>query len=143
MRLPVLLAAALACAALAAPGPRAGASGPARAATPAVAAGLLIVLNKSGHEAALVDPVRLEVVARLPTGKGPHEVAVSPDGRRAFVADYGAYAVFKEGSGPPTNRAARSRCSTSNGAASRPPGTSVLTAARTASRRAATARSCG
>lgn len=63
-------------------------------------AGTLIVLNKSGHEAALVDPVSLEVRATLPTGQGPHEVAVSPDGRRAYVADYGAYAVFKEGERP-------------------------------------------
>jgi YVTN family beta-propeller protein len=63
-------------------------------------ADLLIVLNKSGHEAALVDPASLEVRSTLPTGKGPHEVAVSPDGRRAYVTDYGAYAVFKEGERP-------------------------------------------
>jgi YVTN family beta-propeller protein len=61
---------------------------------------MLIVLNKSGHEAALVDPASLEVRTKLPTGKGPHEVAVSPDGRRAFVADYGAYAIFKQGEPP-------------------------------------------
>lgn len=60
----------------------------------------LVVLNKSAHEAALVDPVRLEVTHRLPTGKGPHEVAVSPDGRRAYVSDYGAVAVFREGGSP-------------------------------------------
>jgi YVTN family beta-propeller protein len=60
----------------------------------------LVVLNKSGHEAALVDPVTLEVSARLPTGQGPHEVAVSPDGRRAWITNYGAYAIFKEGEAP-------------------------------------------
>jgi YVTN family beta-propeller protein len=66
-------------------------------AAPALAADRLIVLNKSGHEAALVDAATLAVAARVPTGQGPHEVVVSPDGRRAFVADYGAYQVFKEG----------------------------------------------
>jgi YVTN family beta-propeller protein len=63
-------------------------------------ADVLIVLNKSDHDAALVDPAGRKVVARLPTGKGPHEVAVSPDGRRAYVANYGAYAIFREGEQP-------------------------------------------
>jgi YVTN family beta-propeller protein len=67
------------------------------AGTVAVTSDLLIVLNKSDHEAALVDPVTLEVVARLPTGRGPHEVAVSPDGRRAYVSNYGMFNVFREG----------------------------------------------
>jgi YVTN family beta-propeller protein len=31
----------------------------------------------------------LEVVATLPTGEGPHEVEVSPDGTRALVTNYG------------------------------------------------------
>jgi len=58
--------------------------------------GLLVVLNKSDHNAALVDPESYEVVARLPTGRGPHEAATSPDGSTAYVADYGAYAVFQQ-----------------------------------------------
>lgn len=70
----------------------------ATAPAPEVANGTLIVLNKSDHEAALVDPASRKVVAKLPTGLGPHEVAVSPDGRRAYVANYGAYNVFREGS---------------------------------------------
>jgi YVTN family beta-propeller protein len=57
----------------------------------------LIVLNKSDNQAALVDPKSLEVVARLPTGQGPHEVAVSPDGRLAYVSNYGSSAVFRSG----------------------------------------------
>ncbi|MEK7330687.1 MAG: YncE family protein, partial [Candidatus Eisenbacteria bacterium] len=61
------------------------------------AADLLIVLNKSDHEAALVDPVSLKTMAKLPTGKGPHEVAVSPDGRLAYVSNYGMFGVFREG----------------------------------------------
>ena len=63
-------------------------------------AGTLIVLNKSDHEAALVDPTSHEVIARLPTGKGPHEVASAPDGRLAYVSNYGSYAVFREGDRP-------------------------------------------
>lgn len=61
------------------------------------AADSLIVLNKSDHEAALVDPQTNQVVAKIPTGKGPHEVAVSPDGKFAYVSNYGAYGVFREG----------------------------------------------
>jgi YVTN family beta-propeller protein len=64
---------------------------------PAVSADLLVVLNKSDHEAVLVDPATLKPVARLATGRGPHEVAVSPDGRLAYVANYGMYGVFREG----------------------------------------------
>lgn len=62
----------------------------------------LIVLNKSDHEAALVDPKTLDVVAKLPTGQGPHEVATGTTkaGRRAFVANYGFYSIFKEGERP-------------------------------------------
>ena len=69
-------------------------------AVPAALADTLIVLNKSDHEAALVDPETLAVVAKLPTGKGPHEVAVTPDGRWAFVSNYGSFAVFREGERP-------------------------------------------
>src|SRR5439155_3924744 len=31
-----------------------------------------------------------KVVGRVPTGEGPHEVAVSTDGRLAFVGNYGS-----------------------------------------------------
>lgn len=68
-------------------------------ATPATA-DTLIVLNKSDHEAALVNPKSLEVVAKLPTGKGPHEAAVSPDGKTVYVTNYGSFAIFKEGERP-------------------------------------------
>lgn len=64
------------------------------------AAGTLVVLNKSDHEAALVDGQTLEIIARLPTGQGPHEAAASPDGRYVYVANYGAFAVFREGERP-------------------------------------------
>ena len=51
--------------------------------------GTLIVLNKSDANASLIDLETSEVVATLPTGAGPHEAAVSPDGRICVVADYG------------------------------------------------------
>ena len=62
-----------------------------------VTADVLVVLNKSDHEAALVDPVSLTVKAKLPTGRGPHEVAVSPGGGLAYVSNYGVFGVFREG----------------------------------------------
>ena len=58
-------------------------------------ADLLVVLNKSDNKAALIDPnQRHKVVARLKTGKAPHEVAVTPDGHWAFVSNYGMSGVF-------------------------------------------------
>jgi len=56
---------------------------------PDTQADLLIVLNKAEDTAALVDPGALKVIAKLPTGESPHEVATTPDGRFAFVANYG------------------------------------------------------
>ncbi|MFQ5778220.1 MAG: beta-propeller fold lactonase family protein [Terriglobia bacterium] len=67
------------------------------AAPVAVPADVLVVLNKSDHEAALVDPNTYEVVARLSTGQGPHEAAASPDGRFAYVSNYGSFRVFRQG----------------------------------------------
>jgi YVTN family beta-propeller protein len=52
--------------------------------------GTLIVLNKSDATASFIDPGSGETWLQLPTGVGPHEVAVSPDGKTAVVADYGA-----------------------------------------------------
>ena len=55
--------------------------------TPATA---LLVLNKDDAALAIIDPATSQVVGRVPTGEGPHEVAVSSDGRLAFVGNYGA-----------------------------------------------------
>ncbi len=52
--------------------------------------GTLIVTNKSTATASLIDLASARVVAELPTGAGPHEVAASADGRTAVVTDYGA-----------------------------------------------------
>lgn len=54
------------------------------------AADTLVVLNKSEATASLIDLKTGAVAATLPTGEGPHEVDVSPDGRLALVANYGA-----------------------------------------------------
>jgi YVTN family beta-propeller protein len=49
----------------------------------------LLVLNKGANEMAIVDPVAMKVVGRIPVGDGPHEVAT--DGRLAFVTNYGSH----------------------------------------------------
>jgi DNA-binding beta-propeller fold protein YncE len=63
---------------------------PASAAPVASPERTLIVLNKDDATASFVDLATLRVRATAPTGQGPHEVAVSPDGRLAAVANYGA-----------------------------------------------------
>lgn len=50
----------------------------------------LLVLNKSENSLTIVDPSTKQVVARIATGEGPHEVAASDDGKLAFVTNYGA-----------------------------------------------------
>jgi YVTN family beta-propeller protein len=50
----------------------------------------LLVLNKAANSLAIVDPATKQVVARIDTGEGPHEVAASDDGKLAFVTNYGA-----------------------------------------------------
>lgn len=50
----------------------------------------LLVLNKEEATLAIVDPSNGKVIGKVPTGEGPHEVAVSADGRYAFVTNYGA-----------------------------------------------------
>lgn len=56
----------------------------------------LLVANKSANELVRVDLRRGEVTARVATGEGPHEVAVSPDGRTAWVANYGSSGMFHD-----------------------------------------------
>jgi len=50
----------------------------------------LLVLDKEDNMLSIIDPATLKTVARIPTGEGPHEIAVSDDGKLAFVANYGA-----------------------------------------------------
>lgn len=49
----------------------------------------LLVLSKTDRTLAIVDPVTLAVVARVPVGPDPHEVIVAPDARTAYVSNYG------------------------------------------------------
>jgi YVTN family beta-propeller protein len=50
----------------------------------------LLVVNKAENSLAVVDPATGKAVKQIPTGDGPHEVAVSADGRTAYVTNYGA-----------------------------------------------------
>lgn len=60
--------------------------GLARAQTPSPA---LLVLEKSDNTLAIVDPATLKIVARVPAGPDPHEVESSPDGKLAYISNYG------------------------------------------------------
>ncbi len=62
--------------------------GPGR--TRPVAADVLVLASTGESSVTLLDPSSLAPVARFPTGAGPHEVAVSPDNRYAYVADAGS-----------------------------------------------------
>ena len=50
---------------------------------------VLLVLNKEDATLSIIDPGTLKTVAQILTGEGPHELAVSDDGKMAFVANYG------------------------------------------------------
>ncbi len=49
----------------------------------------LLVCNKAEHSLSIFDLAAKKELAVVPTGRGPHEVAVSPDGATAVVTDYG------------------------------------------------------
>jgi YVTN family beta-propeller protein len=49
----------------------------------------LLVLSKSEHTVAIVDPATLQVLARLPSGPDPHEIIASDDGKLAYISNYG------------------------------------------------------
>ncbi len=50
--------------------------------------GTLIVTNKAPSTASIIDVASGRILATLPTGQGPHEVALSSDGETAVVTDY-------------------------------------------------------
>jgi len=50
----------------------------------------LLVLSKTDHTLAIVDPASLKVIARMPSGPDPHEVAASTDGKAAYISNYGS-----------------------------------------------------
>jgi YVTN family beta-propeller protein len=57
----------------------------------------LVILDKAEYKAILMDPATNQAIARLPTQPGPHEVALSPDGRTAYITDFG---IFVRGDHP-------------------------------------------
>ena len=50
--------------------------------------GTLVVTNKTPSTATVIDVGSGRTLATLPTGNGPHEIALSSDGRMAVVTDY-------------------------------------------------------
>jgi len=62
------------------------------AATPASA---ILVLEKEQNTLVIVDPVALTIVARVPVGDDPHEVAVSDDGKIAYISNYGGNTISR------------------------------------------------
>jgi YVTN family beta-propeller protein len=57
----------------------------------------VLVICKSDFQVVLVDPATNKVLVKLPTGRGPHEVAVSPDGSTAYVSNFGRYSIYPQG----------------------------------------------
>lgn len=57
--------------------------------TTAAQSGTLVVVNKAASTASVIDVASGETLATLPTGNGPHEVAIARDGEVAVVTDYG------------------------------------------------------
>ena len=68
-------------------------------AEPAHAHGLLVVANKGERTLGIIDPAAGRQVAAVPEdGVTGHEVAISPDGKQAFVPIYGDSGVGRPGS---------------------------------------------
>jgi YVTN family beta-propeller protein len=49
----------------------------------------LLALSKRDHTLAIIDPVSLKVLGKMPVGNDPHEVIASSDGLTAYVSNYG------------------------------------------------------
>jgi hypothetical protein len=71
----------------------------------------LLVLEKGARSLAIVDPVRLEIVARSDAGEDPHEVVASEDGRFAYISNYARLGGSSSGStsvtAPPASSSSR------------------------------------
>jgi YVTN family beta-propeller protein len=63
---------------------------PSVATPPETPADSLLILSKTDHTLAIVDPSTLQVIARVPVGNDPHEVIASTDGQTAYVSNYGS-----------------------------------------------------
>ena len=51
----------------------------------------LLILEKDDSMLAVADPASLKVIGRVAAGSDPHEVAVSSDGKTAYITNYGAF----------------------------------------------------
>ncbi|HKR21038.1 MAG TPA: hypothetical protein VJS17_00535 [Pyrinomonadaceae bacterium] len=51
--------------------------------------GVLLVSLIGERQVAVIDPITQQVLARLPSPQGPHEITLSPDATLAYVADSG------------------------------------------------------
>jgi YVTN family beta-propeller protein len=51
--------------------------------------GMVVVANMNDNTATIIDLATHRTIATLPTGAGPHEVAISHNGRWAVVSNYG------------------------------------------------------
>jgi YVTN family beta-propeller protein len=49
----------------------------------------LLVLEKGDNTLAIVDPATLKIVGRVAAGPDPHEIESSPDGKIAYISNYG------------------------------------------------------
>jgi DNA-binding beta-propeller fold protein YncE len=49
----------------------------------------LLILSKTDHALAIVDPSTMKVVGHVPVGDDPHEIVASADGKTAYVSNYG------------------------------------------------------
>ena len=49
----------------------------------------LLALSKADHVLAIIDPVTLKTIARVPVGPDPHEIISSSDGKTAYVSNMG------------------------------------------------------
>lgn len=56
---------------------------------PLAEAGTLLVANKAEGSVTLLRTPGFEPIVTLPVGEGPHEIALSPEGLRALVTNYG------------------------------------------------------
>ena len=65
-----------------------GLSAPLLAQSPQGETGTLIVLNKGESTATFIDVASGDILRTLPTGEGPHELAMTTDGRWAVSTDY-------------------------------------------------------
>lgn len=51
--------------------------------------GTLLAISKKDHAVSIVDGTTYAIRGKVPTGDDPHEITASPDGRKAWVSNYG------------------------------------------------------